>query len=758
MIQTRYHSFLFYGNIKERGGSMTIGVYNNQFTPETQIYILKGVECDAMNNTYWGVYDNKEEQLQFFLNNFDYKVFNDFTYQRSNGVVNIEGDFDEIRKYNYLIYKNRKAGAGNKWIYCFITQVGYVSDSVCSISFETDVMQTWRFEIEGSFLPSYIAYEHRDRWYNSNGNLLPCVNTQPENIELGTEMVCNSVVNIFAEQFELNYIVVTMTSGFDNSEWSNFEQGVPTVLRNYVFPFRGSVGTLTQITVKNGNDGATAQLSSFNDVYEKIRNDQNFVNKCVSIKVLNSIVGIKSDSSGNALFDGSMYAYTSENGLSLLKPSTSSFLYSSSDNYIEKTEGIDLLTYFSIKINNIIYEKESKLFNFPFSFTTLTNFNGTYKVYKNEIWENPQDVEFYAIGTIGSSKSDYIPINYKVKNKDSFILDGLADSFEDGYEMTLPIVSDYTAVLLQSSQNSMNVGVSNTIRNTETANTIASMTGSAMTQQGAIQNNLRLQQTGYNTEMNKSLNEIANQQLANSYLINGVGGSMGGMLTNPLTYRGIGALFTGAGAISSELQSGANTYNQIQANNQRLSAQTTNAWQNVGATNQANNASIAVMNQLRNATTRYQGQTNIQNAIDSYRARINDAKATADTLVSGSNDVYRMLSLNLLTPKLMFFMPTEEYKNRAKLSFTIRGYATNLVELPNLHTRKSWNYIQTVKCNIVSHDIDVVDLERIKQCFDNGITLWHTKDIANYTLNNDELTDPSQVDKYGSILSHKKGA
>lgn len=735
---------------------MTVGVYNNQFTPETQIYILKGVECDAMNNTYWGVYKDKESQLNFFLQNFDYKFFDDFTYQRVNGVVNIEGDFDEIRKYNYMIYKNRKAGAGNKWIYCFITQVGYVSDSVCSISFETDVMQTWRFEIEDSFLPSYIAFEHRDRWYNSNGNLLPCINTQPENIELGTEMICNSVVNIFAEHYDLNYIVITMTSGFDNSEWSNFEQGVPTVLRNYVFPFRGSVGTLTQITVKNSNGGATNKLSSFNEVYEKIRNDENFVNKCVSIKVMNSLIGIKSDSSGNALFDGSMYAYTSESGLSLLKPSASSFFYASNDDYIEKTVGIDLLTRFGIKINNVIYEKESKLFNYPFSFTTLTNFNGTYKVYKNEIWENPQDVEFYAIGTIGSSKSDYIPINYKAKNKGKFILNGLADSFEDGYEMTLPIVSDYTAVLLQSSQNSMNVGVSNTIRNTETANTIASMTGSAMTQQGAIQNNLRLQQTGYNTQMNKNLNEIANEQLTNSYLINGVGGAMSGMMSNPLTYTGVGAIFTGAGAISSELQSAANTYNQIQANNARLSAQTTNAWQNVGATNQANNASIAVLNELRNATTRYQGQTNIQNAIDSYRARINDAKATSDTLVSGSNDVYRMLSLNLLTPKLMFFVPTEEYKQRAKLSFTIRGYATNLVELPNLHTRKSWNYIQTVKCNIVSHDIDVVDLERIKQCFNNGITLWHTKDIANYTLNNDELADPSQVDKYGSLYDHKK--
>lgn len=734
---------------------MTIGVYNNQFTPETQIYILKGVECDAMNNTYWGVYEDKESQLQFFLNNFEHKVFNDFTYQRVNGVVNIEGDFDELRKYNYMIYKNRKAGAGSKWIYCFITQVGYVSDSVCSISFETDVMQTWRFEIEESFLPSYIAFEHRDRWYNLNGDLLPCVNTQPENIELGTEMICGNVVDIFPTANQINFIVITMTSGFNDSTWSNFEQGVPTVLRTYIFPFTGSKGVITDIQIQSTAGGNPANITNFNTIYTAIRNDTNLVNKCVSIKVCNSLVGIKYVNN-QVLFTDSMYHYAEESSYKFLIPSTSSFLSTVSDD-CEYSNTIDLLRYFNIKRNNVVYEKESKLFCYPFAFTVMTNFNGTYKTYKNEIWEDPQDVSFVAIGTVGSSKSNYIPLNYKVNNTGvGNILDGMSDSFEDGYEMSLPIVSDYTAVLLQSSQNSMNVGVSNTIRNTETANTIASMTGSAMTQQGQIQNNMRLALTSNNVQLNKDLTDIAMENSIFGFMLN-AGANYAGMLTNPITYTGYGAFATGAGAIgATAMQGGSLLLNTNQAQ-QNLDANIRNMWQNVGDTNKANNASIAVMNQLRNATTRYQGQTNIQNAIDSYRARINDAKATADTLVSGSNDVYRMLSLNLLTPKLMFFVPTEEYKNRAKLSFTIRGYATNLVELPNLHTRKSWNYIQTVKCNIVSHDIDVVDLERIKQCFDNGITLWHTKDIANYTLNNDELTDPTQVDKYGSILSHKKG-
>lgn len=734
---------------------MTIGVYNNQFTPETQIYILKGVECDAMNNTYWGVYEDKESQLQFFLNNFEYKVFNDFTYQRINGVVNIEGDFDELRKYNYMIYKNRKAGAGSKWIYCFITQVGYVSDSVCSISFETDVMQTWRFEIEESFLPSYIAFEHRDRWYNSNGDLLPCVNTQPENIELGTEMICDNVVDIFPTANQINFIVITMTSGFNDSEWANFEQGVPTVLRTYIFPFTGTKGVLTDIQIQSTAGGNPANITNFNTIYTAIRNDTNLVNKCVSIKVCNSLVGIKYVNN-QVLFTDSMYHYAEESNYKFLIPSTSSFLSTVSYD-CEYSNTIDLLRYFNIKRNNVVYEKESKLFCYPFAFTVMTNFNGTYKTYKNEIWEDPQDVSFVTIGTVGSSKSNYIPLNYKVNNTGvGNILDGMADSFEDGYEMSLPIVSDYTAVLLQSSQNSMNVGVSNTIRNTETANTIASMTGSAMTQQGQIQNNMRLALTSNNVQLSKDLNDISRENSLFGFMLS-AGANVGGMLTNPITYTGYGAFATGAGAIGATAMQGGSTLLNTNQAQQNLDANIRNMWQNVGDTNKANNASIAVMNQLRNVTTRYQGQTNIQNAIDSYRARINDAKATADTLVSGSNDVYRMLSLNLLTPKLMFFMPTEEYKQRAKLSFTIRGYATNLVELPNLHTRKSWNYIQTVKCNIVSHDIDVVDLERIKQCFDNGITLWHTKDIANYTLNNDELTDPTQVDKYGSILSHKKG-
>ena len=58
-----------YDRIKERGESMPI--LNSQFTPDTTIILLKGVECDAMNNTYWGCFRTPEEQYNFYMNNFE---------------------------------------------------------------------------------------------------------------------------------------------------------------------------------------------------------------------------------------------------------------------------------------------------------------------------------------------------------------------------------------------------------------------------------------------------------------------------------------------------------------------------------------------------------------------------------------------------------------------------------------------------------------------------------------------------------------
>ena len=56
--------------------------------------------------------------------------------------------------------------------------------------------------------------------------------------------------------------------------------------------------------------------------------------------------------------------------------------------------------------------------------------------------------------------------------------------------------------------------------------------------------------------------------------------------------------------------------------------------------------------------------------------------------------------------------------------FSMFGYKTNKVKLPNLNNRTNWNYVKTINCNLLG-DIPQSDMQELKQLFNNGITLWH---------------------------------
>lgn len=56
--------------------------------------------------------------------------------------------------------------------------------------------------------------------------------------------------------------------------------------------------------------------------------------------------------------------------------------------------------------------------------------------------------------------------------------------------------------------------------------------------------------------------------------------------------------------------------------------------------------------------------------------------------------------------------------------FSMYGYRTSRVKLPNITGRQNWNYVKTIGCNIIAN-IPQLDLQEIKDMFDNGVTLWH---------------------------------
>lgn len=78
----------------------------------------------------------------------------------------------------------------------------------------------------------------------------------------------------------------------------------------------------------------------------------------------------------------------------------------------------------------------------------------------------------------------------------------------------------------------------------------------------------------------------------------------------------------------------------------------------------------------------------------------------------------------------------DEYAQIIDNYFTMYGYKTNRLKLPNLTNRSNFNYVKTIGCNIVG-DIPQTDLQKIKDMFNNGVTLWHNSTtFLNYDVAN----------------------
>ena len=69
--------------------------------------------------------------------------------------------------------------------------------------------------------------------------------------------------------------------------------------------------------------------------------------------------------------------------------------------------------------------------------------------------------------------------------------------------------------------------------------------------------------------------------------------------------------------------------------------------------------------------------------------------------------------------------------------FSMYGYKTNQVKIPNITGRRNWNFVKTINCNLEGN-IPQMDLQKIKQMFNEGVTLWHNvSTFLDYTQTND---------------------
>ena len=103
--------------------------------------------------------------------------------------------------------------------------------------------------------------------------------------------------------------------------------------------------------------------------------------------------------------------------------------------------------------------------------------------------------------------------------------------------------------------------------------------------------------------------------------------------------------------------------------------------------------------------------------------------------LAGSNATllgYDLMDNNIFTR----YTIKRQYAERIDKFFDMFGYMTNKIKIPNLNNRPKWNYIKTEGANILGN-IPQLDLQLIKNMFDNGVTLWHdTNTFLDYSQNN----------------------
>lgn len=130
-----------------------------------------------------------------------------------------------------------------------------------------------------------------------------------------------------------------------------------------------------------------------------------------------------------------------------------------------------------------------------------------------------------------------------------------------------------------------------------------------------------------------------------------------------------------------------------------------------------------------------QGTENALLQIQGIQAKQQDIENTPPSLAKMGSNTYYSFGNGYNGVYLIKKHIKDEYITKLEDFFGMFGYKVNEVKTPNFHTRQYWNYVHTKNCNITA-DMNNEDLQELKNIFDNGITLWHTDDVGNYSLDN----------------------
>ena len=653
--------------------------------PNSEVRLIKNV---PFSNNYKNViqFNDKTSQENYFksLPNI---LADDFKYVRNNGIIKVPYYRDEILEYNYLMFKNK--AYGDKYFYAFITNISYINPNTSAISFELDVFQTWFMDVQ--FKPSYVEREHCQRW-NSDGT--PVINTIPEGLDYGSEYVYKGHTRLYdkTNNNKIKWLVIASTIDEEDliGVYPEFQYcfSSQALCNNIVF----IVAPMFEYGVADNWTLNGIALPSATEILRAFRYGSNLVKKAVSCYVTDYLpcwYTVTSVSGTLAISSQEINIYKAEYGrevngnitniIGIDLPILSIPSDDDTQNEIWSFELID--DKYKYLKNGIT---ESKLLMYPYSYNLLTDLQGDEFIVKNEYNQ-------------GKSIAVDIRCALGVSNNVAYTIQGYLNSNGIGNELylqngiinkntnRLAIVDDYAAAYAQGNMNTIEQNINATKQQTSLNNRIAQNTANT----------------------NTAITDTRNR----ANMLNAGIGAVAGTVE--------GAILGGPLALAGAVQGLSNV------------AQTT-------VSNMANSRVTELENQNMLNNTALRGELANQQAVAGAMAKVQDAKATADNVTLQGGDTYFNYGYENLGVKLISYQITQEYIDLLQDYFGKYGYKVHKVKIPNIHTRQNWNYIQTVGANIVGN-IPQMFIDALEGLFNQGITIWHTTDVGNYNLPNNEI-------------------
>lgn len=357
--------------------------------PDSDIILIKSpLKLDNYNQI---TFASATDQYNYFMS-LPHLEYAGCTYQRKDGVIRFEtGDnlrYEDLLGYNYCMYRNDSYS--NKWFYAFITSVEYVNDGLTTLSIETDVFQTWQFDLV--YMNSFIEREHV-------GDDTIGIHTVPEGLETGDYCINDS--NNVSNRMSVCYICLATTWVPDNTPTLDYEG------RIYNNIFSGNLLLL----FRNADD-----CTRFIKIYDKMARAEAITNLYM-VPML--ATGVSPD-------DGQQWkTYTYGTGSSAISTEFAICPYSLGDAQIEQN-----LTISNISSLQGYVPKNNKLKVFPYSYLSITNNNGTEVTFKYEDFINDLPTFDISCNVTAGAQNILVPKNYLsftgIQGHDVFYNYGLA--------------------------------------------------------------------------------------------------------------------------------------------------------------------------------------------------------------------------------------------------------------------------------------------------------------------------------------------